>query len=140
MLDFTVESAQPPDAAMVIPLWQACGLTRPWNDPRADFDRAIAGATSTILVVRDAGSIIASVMVGDDGHRGWIYYLAVAPDRRRSGLGRAMMAAAEAWLRERGAPKLQLMVREGNAEALAFYAALGLEPQPVVTTGKFLKG
>ena len=73
------------------------------------------------------------------GHRGWIYYLAVAPDRQRSGLGRALMAAAEAWLRQRGAPKLQLMVREGNAEALAFYAALGLEPQPVVTMGKFLK-
>jgi ribosomal protein S18 acetylase RimI-like enzyme len=140
MLDLTVESAQSSDAASVIALWQACGLTRPWNDPRADFDRAIAGASSTILAVRDAGAIIASVMVGDDGHRGWIYYLAVAPDRRRSGLGRALMAAAEAWLRQRGAPKLQLMVRAGNAEALAFYAALGLEPQPVVTMGKFLKG
>ncbi|MDH7971499.1 GNAT family acetyltransferase [Sphingomonas sp. AR_OL41] len=139
MLDLTVETAQSSDAASVIALWQACGLTRPWNDPRADFDRAIAGASSTILAVRDAGAIIASVMVGDDGHRGWIYCLAVAPDRQRSGLGRALMAAAEAWLRQRGAPKLQLMVREGNAEALAFYAALGLEPQPVVTMGKFLK-
>jgi ribosomal protein S18 acetylase RimI-like enzyme len=140
MLDFTVEPAQSPDAPLVIALWQACGLTRPWNDPRADFDRAVAGATSTVLTVRDAGAIIGSVMVGDDGHRGWIYYLAVAPDRRRTGLGRAMMAAAEAWLRERGVPKMQLMVREGNAEALAFYAALGLVPQPVVTLGKFLEG
>lgn len=140
MLDLTVETAQSSDAASVIALWQACGLTRPWNDPRMDFDRAIAGTTSTIFVVRDGGAIIASVMIGEDGHRGWIYYLAVAPDRRRSGLGRTMMAAAETWLRARGTPKLQLMVREGNAEALAFYAALGLEPQPVVTMGKFLEG
>lgn len=140
MRNITVGNAEAGDAAMVIALWQACGLTRPWNDPRADFDRALAGGTSAVLLVRDAGAIIASVMVGDDGHRGWIYYLAVAPDRRRAGLGRVMMAAAEGWLRERGAPKLQLMVRDGNAEALAFYAALGLEPQPVVTMGKFLKG
>ncbi len=140
MLDLTVETAQSSDAASVIALWQACELTRPWNDSRMDFDRAIAGTTSTIFVVRDGGAIISSVMVGDDGHRGWIYYLAVAPDHRRSGLGRAMLAAAEGWLRKRGTPKLQLMVREGNTEALAFYAALGLEPQPVVTMGKFLKG
>ncbi|CAN5321872.1 GNAT family acetyltransferase [soil metagenome] len=135
-----VETAHAPDATLVISLWETCGLTRPWNDPRADFDRAISGATSTMFLVRDAGAIIASIMVGDDGHRGWVYYLSVAPDRRRAGLARLMMAAAEAWLRGRGAPKLQLMVREGNTEALAFYAALGLEPQPVVTMGKFLKG
>ena len=79
-----------------------------------------------------------SVMVGFDGHRGWVYYLAVAPDARRGGMGRALMAAAEAWLRGRGAPKLQLMVRHDNAEALAFYAALGLQPQAVVTLGRFL--
>ncbi|MFA5966374.1 MAG: GNAT family acetyltransferase [Sphingomonas sp.] len=135
-----MEAAHLPDAAMIIALWETCRLTRPWNDPRADFDRALTAPTSTVLVVRDAGAIIASIMVGDDGHRGWVYYLAVDPERRRIGLGRAMMAAAETWLRERGAPKLQLMVREGNAEAVTFYARLGLEPQPVVTMGKFLKG
>jgi ribosomal protein S18 acetylase RimI-like enzyme len=78
-------------------------------------------------------------MTGFDGHRGWVYYLAVAPDRRREGLGRQLMAAAEAWLRDRGAPKLQLMVRTGNAEALGFYEALGLERQAVVTLGRFLR-
>jgi len=76
-------------------------------------------------------------MVGFDGHRGWVYYLAVSPDHRRKGLGRALMAAAEAWLRARGAPKIQLMVREEN-EAIAFYEALGLERQKVVTLGRFL--
>ena len=85
------------------------------------------------------GGLAGSVMVGFDGHRGWVYYLAVAPDRRRSGLGRVLMAAAEAWLRARGAPKIQLMVRADNEAALGFYEALGLERQQVVTLGRFLK-
>lgn len=127
------------DAREVIALWQACGLTRPWNDPEADFRRASEGASSAILVLRDAHGLAASVMAGFDGHRGWVYYLAVAPGRRRAGLGRALMAAAEAWLRGRGAPKIQLMVREDNHEALGFYEALGLERQNVVTLGRFLR-
>lgn len=131
--------AAPADAGAVIALWRACGLTRPWNDPAADFARALAGPASTVLVARDGGAPAASVMVGHDGHRGWVYYLAVDPARRRSGLGKAMMAAADDWLRARGIPKLQLMVREGNDDALAFYAALGLERQAVVTLGRFLE-
>jgi ribosomal protein S18 acetylase RimI-like enzyme len=90
------------------------------------------------LVLREEGALAASVMVGCDGHRGWVYYLAVAPERRRAGLGRRMMDAAEAWLRARGAPKIQLMVREDNKDALGFYEALGLERQKVVTLGRFL--
>jgi ribosomal protein S18 acetylase RimI-like enzyme len=133
-----VESATPADALAVITLWQACGLTRPWNDPAADYARAVGGEHSTILLLRDGEAIAASIMVGQDGHRGWVYYLAVAPDRRRVGLGVHMMAAAESWLCARGVPKIQLMVREGNEEALAFYAALGLERQPVVTLGRLL--
>jgi ribosomal protein S18 acetylase RimI-like enzyme len=132
------EHATSADAAAVIALWQACGLTRPWNDPAADFARAMAGEHSAVLVARGGDEIAASIMVGEDGHRGWVYYLAVAPDQRRSGLGARMMMAAEAWLRARGVPKIQLMVREGNEDALAFYAALGLERQPVVTLGRFL--
>ncbi|HSI19076.1 MAG TPA: GNAT family acetyltransferase [Sphingomonas sp.] len=132
-----VESATATDAAAVIALWQVCGLTRPWNDPAADYARAVAGEHSAILVSRNGDAIAASIMVGEDGHRGWVYYLAVAPDRRRAGLGARMMTAAEAWLRARGVPKIQLMVREGNEDALAFYAALGLERQPVITLGRF---
>ena len=126
------------DAADVIALWEACGLTRPWNDPAADFARAIAGPASAALLLRGEGRLQAGVMVGCDGHRGWVYYLAVAPERRRAGLGRMMMDAAEAWLRARGAPKLQLMVREDNEDALDFYEALGLERQKVVILGRFL--
>jgi ribosomal protein S18 acetylase RimI-like enzyme len=133
-----VESAAPADAAAIIALWRACGLTRPWNEPTVDFARALAGEASAILLLRDGDTVLASIMVGEDGHRGWVYYLAVAPDRRRSGLGAYMMTAAEDWLRARGVPKIQLMVREGNEDALAFYAALGLERQPVVTLGRFL--
>ena len=132
------------DSQAVIALWEACSLTRPWNDPRADFALALAGPSSTILVIRDEGGagqgdLAGSIMVGFDGHRGWVYYLAVAPARRRSGLGRVLMAAAEAWLRARGAPKIQLMVRADNQAALGFYEALGLERQQVVTLGRFLK-
>jgi ribosomal protein S18 acetylase RimI-like enzyme len=132
--------AEADDAQEVIALWEACGLTRPWNDPAADFARATGGPASAVLLLREGHKLAASVMVGHDGHRGWVYYLAVAPGRRRAGLGRKAMDAAEAWLRTRGAPKLQLMVREDNEAALAFYESLGLERQKVVTLGRFLEG
>ncbi|WP_235365024.1 GNAT family acetyltransferase [Sphingomonas sp. ERG5] len=134
-----IDGALAGDGPRVVALWDACGLTRPWNDAHADFALALDAPASTILVARDGDAIVASVMTGFDGHRGWIYYLAVAPDARRGGHGRAMMAAAEQWLRARGAPKLQLMVRDDNEGALGFYAALGLERQKVITLGRFLK-
>lgn len=134
-----IAAATAEDGPAVTALWRACGLTRPWNDPDADFALALATEASAILVARDGKDIAGSVMVGFDGHRGWVYYLAVAPARQRAGLGRALMAAAEDWLRTRGAPKIQLMVREDNHAALRFYETLGLEPQPVVTLGRFLK-
>ena len=130
--------AEAADAAAVVALWHACGLTRPWNDPATDFARALQGVQSTVLVLRDDGRIVATAMVGDDGHRGWVYYLAVAQDRRGAGVGRAMMTAAEDWLRARGAPKIQFMVREDNAATIAFYQRLGYQRQAVVTLGRFL--
>nr|WP_269141249.1 GNAT family acetyltransferase [Sphingomonas sp. IC-56] len=133
-----IEEAAQDDASEVIALWERCGLTRPWNDPAADFTLALSGAGSTVLVVRGEAGVAGSVMVGFDGHRGWIYYLAVDLGQRRGGLGRALMAAAEEWLKARGCPKIQLMVREDNEAALGFYAALGLERQKVVTLGRFL--
>jgi ribosomal protein S18 acetylase RimI-like enzyme len=133
-----ITPATPTDAPAVIALWQACGLTRPWNDPQADFDLALAGSQSTVLIARECDVTSGSVMVGFDGHRGWVYYLAVAPEERRQGLGRALMEAAEAWLRVRGAPKIQLMVRAENVAAAGFYSALGFALQPVSTFGKRL--
>lgn len=134
-----IVAATSDDAAAVIALWQDCGLTRPWNDPAADFARALA-SDSQVLIARSGDALDGSVMVGFDGHRGWVYYLAVRPAARRQGLGRTLMAAAEDWLRDRRAPKIQLMVREDNEAAIGFYEALGLERQKVVTLGRFLKG
>ena len=134
------EGASPEDRTAVVALWRVCDLTRPWNDPDRDFTQALEGVTSAILIVRDGDTIAASVMVGFDGHRGWVYYLAVAPDVRRGGLGRALMVAAEAWLVDRNAPKIQLMVRDSNEAASAFYTTLGFERQAVATWGRFLDG
>lgn len=128
------------DRQAVIALWQRCGLTRPWNDPSTDIDLAIVAAASSILVGTTDGAVIASVMVGFDGHRGWVYYLAVDPDHARHGHGRTMMAAAENWLAARSAPKLELMVRNDNAAAIGFYQALGYEPQKVSVLAKWIDG
>ena len=94
-----------------IALWQRCGLTRPWNDPAADIALARKGANATVLIGRDGGAIVATAMVGHDGHRGWVYYVATDPEHRGKGHGRAIMQAAEDWLRAAGIAKLQLMVR-----------------------------
>ena len=101
----------------VVGLWERAGLTRPWNDPRADLWRAVDGPASVMLIGVGEGRLIATVMVGHDGHRGWVYYLAVSPDAQRKGNGRAMMSAAQTCLRGRGVPKLNLMVRGDNEAA-----------------------
>lgn len=135
-----VETAVSTDAEGLVTLWEACGLTRPWNDPRADIAKALDTATSAILVLRRGTALVASAMVGFDGHRGWVYYLAVAPDAQGRGHGRHMMQACEDWLRDRGSPKIQFMVRDDNGAALGFYERLGYERQPVVTLGRRLNG
>ncbi len=134
----SIRPAESQDREAAIALWQEAGLTRPWNDSQADFDLALANPTSTILLTHDGGDLTGSVMVGFDGHRGWVYYLASVPTRRKNGIGRSLMQAAEDWLKERGCPKIQLMVRNDNAAAKGFYAAIGYEEQSVVTIGRRL--
>jgi ribosomal protein S18 acetylase RimI-like enzyme len=126
------------DILEVIALWQRCGSTRPWNDPAADIALARQETNSTVLLGRHGGALIASVLVGHDGHRGWVYYVTVDPDRRQQGYGRAIMTAAEGWLRARGIEKLQLMVRGDNAKVHAFYQALGYFEQERVVFAKWL--
>ena len=128
------------DVATVIALWQACGLTRPWNDPAADIALARRGPHSTVLVGRDDDAIVATAMVGHDGHRGWVYYVATDPDRRAKGYGRAIMKAAEDWLRANGIPKLQLLVRRENSGVAAFYQSIGYEEAETVVLAKWLDG
>jgi ribosomal protein S18 acetylase RimI-like enzyme len=128
------------DVAAVIALWQACGLTRPWNDPAADIALARRGPHSTVLIGRDRDAIVATAMVGHDGHRGWVYYVATDPDRRAKGYGRAIMNAAEDWLRATGIAKLQLMVRRENARAGAFYQSIGYAEAQTIVFAKWLDG
>jgi ribosomal protein S18 acetylase RimI-like enzyme len=128
------------DVAAVVALWQRCGLTRPWNDPTSDIAFARQGPNSAVLVGRRDGSIVATVMVGHDGHRGWFYYLGVDPELQGRGFGRAMTQAAEAWLTGRGIAKAQLMVRADNDRVRAFYEALGYGEQQRVIFAKWLDG
>ena len=93
-----------------------------------------------MLIGRESGAIVATVMVGHDGHRGWVYYVAVDPDGRKRGFGRAVMAAAEDWLRQAGIAKLQLLVRRENAQANAFYQSLGFEESTSLMFQKWLDG
>ncbi len=124
----------------VAALWERCGLTRPWNDPRSDIALARRGPASTILIGRDNDKVVATAMVGHDGHRGWVYYVAVDPDRQPHGFGRAIMAAAEDWLRQAGIAKLQLLVRRDNAKAGAFYESIGYGEADTVVFAKWIDG
>ncbi len=128
------------DVPAIISLWQRCGLTRPWNDPTSDIDFARKTPTSEILVGRADGAIVAATMVGHDGHRGWIYYLGVDPDHQRKDYGRAIMSAAEDWLRRRGIEKVMLMVRSDNTKVQAFYDSLGYSVQDRVVYARWLDG
>ena len=126
------------DEEAVIQLWERCRLTRPWNDPRKDIARKLGVRRDLFLVAEEAGEIIGSVMIGYDGHRGWINYLAVAPDFRRHGLGRRLMDEAEARLLREGCPKVNLQVRAENPEVVAFYQRLGYAIEESVSMGKRL--
>jgi ribosomal protein S18 acetylase RimI-like enzyme len=128
------------EVAAVIALWQRCGLTRPWNDPAADIALARQGANAAVLLGHDGDAVVASVLVGHDGHRGWAYYVAVDPQHRKKGLGRAIMAAAEEWLRARGILKLQLLVRPDNIQVQAFYETLDYDEQERIVYAKWLDG
>jgi ribosomal protein S18 acetylase RimI-like enzyme len=120
----------------VVSLWNACELTRPWNDPYKDIQFARGSATSTVLIGFFEEQLVTAVMVGHDGHRGCLYYLAVDPAFRKRGFGKATVAAAEAWLRERGVWKINLMVRSENEMAGRFYERLGYTVNPVLSFGK----
>ena len=123
-----------------VALWHAAGLTRPWNDPEADLQRALRGPSSTVLAGLEGERLVGTVMVGADGHRGWIYYLAVDQSVRGRGWGRRLVRESERWLQARDVPKLQLMVRSTNEAVLAFYTALGYEPVEVHVLGRRLDG
>ena len=119
-------------------LWREAGLVRPWNDPDSDARRALTAVAATIFAARDGGQVVGTAMTGHDGHRGWVYYLAVAINHRGNGVARALMTATEAWCEAAGMPRLNLMVRAGNAPVLGFYAALGYRKSEVIVLQKDL--
>jgi len=133
-----ISPLRPDEAEAAVALWDACGLTRPWNDPRADIALALGKETSTVLAGRIGGRLVASAMTGSDGHRGWVYYLGVAPDFRGAGHGARMMQAAADWLKARSVPKLHVMIRTENVAVAAFYAKLGYEKSDTITMTKRL--
>lgn len=128
------------DVDGLVALWTACGLTRPWNDPRGDIAQARRSAEATILVAAEGGRLAGSVMVGHEGHRGWMYYLAVDPALRRAGLGRRLVAAAEGWVAARGIAKVHLLIRPENTAVRAFYEAIGYGEQKRVMMARWLDG
>jgi ribosomal protein S18 acetylase RimI-like enzyme len=127
------------DIAQVIALWHAAGVARPWNDPARDIAFARRDGHSTVLVGAEGARIVASAMVGEDGHRGWVYYVAIDPEHQRGGLGRAMMQTAEDWLIKRGVWKVQLLVRGDNTAAIGFYDRLGYRDTGSVCLQKILE-
>ena len=155
-----IAEARPADRDAVVALWEACGLTRPWNDPHRDIERKLAVQPELFLVgtelvepAVDGGDessggegsgdspeevLVATAMAGHEGHRGWLYYVAVAPGRRGGGRARQIVAEAERLLLEAGCPKVQLMVRSGNDTAEATWGSLGYEQSDVVVYGKRL--
>lgn len=141
MIDVAIREIADGDNSAVIALWTASGLVRPWNDPALDLAFARRQDNASVLVAHkqsDSDAIVATVMVGHDGHRGTVYYLAVRPDARRCGVGRTMMDAAENWLQERGIWKINVMIRADNAKVLGFYDAIGYSDSRVVVREKWL--
>lgn len=126
------------DRTEVIELWHRCELTRPWNDPDRDIERKLVVDADGFLVGVLDGRVIATVMAGYDGHRGWINYLGVDPDHRGQRHGEAMMAAAERVLAARGCAKVNLQIRTSNAAAMGFYESIGYAFDDVVSMGRRL--
>lgn len=127
------------DEQAVLAVWERCGLVRPWNDPREDIRRKLQVRSDLFLVGTVDGRIVATVMAGYEGHRGWVNYLAVAPEHQRAGLARRMMVEVEGRLRASGCPKINLQVRSDNVNAVGFYSAIGYTQDDVISMGKRLE-
>ncbi|MBE9102812.1 GNAT family acetyltransferase [Vacuolonema iberomarrocanum] len=133
-----IRSFQPSDRAAIVRLWNACGLVVPHNDPNRDIDRKLTIKPDWFLVGEVDRQVIASCMVGYEGHRGWLNYLAVRPDMQNQGLGQQIVSYAEALLLQAGCPKINLQIRSTNQRVIEFYEGLGYEQDPVISMGKRL--
>ena len=128
----------PQDRSALIDLWHECGLVRPWNEPGEELDRKLDHSPELLFVVVDGNDLVGSVMIGYEGHRGWLNYLAVTESRRRCGLGTALVRYSEQVLRDLGCAKLNLQVRTTNVDVVTFYERLGFGIDDVVSLGRRL--
>jgi ribosomal protein S18 acetylase RimI-like enzyme len=133
-----IEEFDDGDTQAVVDLWRRCNLLRPWNDAEKDIERKLKVQRELFLVGKIDARIVATVMGGYDGHRGWVNYLAVDPSHQRQGIGRAIMDEIERRLLSLGAPKINLQIRDDNLEAIDFYERVGFEKSAVISMGKRL--
>ena len=138
MTELEIRAYQESDQDAVVKLWQECGLTVPWNDPNEDIRRKLSVQREMFLVGLVGSELVATVMAGYEGHRGWINYLAVSVSSQGRGFGSRMMDEAEVRLRKLGCPKVNLQVRSSNTDVIEFYRALGYSVDNVVSMGKRL--
>jgi ribosomal protein S18 acetylase RimI-like enzyme len=139
--DMNVRPYAPRDETTVVEIWQACDLlTNPLNDPVRDIAFCRDSGHGDVLILEQDEDVVGAAMVGHDGHRGWIYYVGVDPTKQQAGMGRTLMAAAEAWLGERGVPKVELLVREINTRVIGFYQRCGYQIEDRALLSKRLDG
>jgi len=134
----TIRAYRPNDEGAVIDLWQKCNLTRPQNNPKRDIERKLMVNSGLFLVGEVNGKLVATVMGGYEGHRGWVNYLGVDPDYQKCGLGKQIMEAVEKKLQAMGCPKINLQVRVDNGVAIGFYESIGYSKDDVISMGKRL--
>lgn len=134
-MDIALRSYQARDQDELVALWEFCALTRSWNDPSRDIERKLLHDAENLLVLEKDERLIGSIMIGYDGHRGWINFLAVHPNHRRGGFGRFLMEEAMHRLEEMGCAKLNLQIRSSNEESIEFYRHIGLVVDDVVSMG-----
>ena len=136
--EVSLRQYMPSDQNVLVELWSVCGLLRHWNDPLEDIRLCVTMPSSELVVADSASQLIGSAMLGHDGHRGWVYYLAVHPNWHRNGIGRTLMSYAEGWMDQRQVPKIQAMIRADNLPVRGFYKRLGYQDDDVQVVEKFL--
>ena len=127
------------DTDAVLEVWSLAGMTTPERNPRSDIQKKLRHSPESFFVGTLEGKVVSTVMVGYDGHRGWIYALAVRPDLQRQGIGRQMMEHSENWLRQHGCLRAKLQVDESRGDVTGFYLKLGYEVQPLVSMAKWFR-
>jgi ribosomal protein S18 acetylase RimI-like enzyme len=138
--ELTIREIGDADVSQVVELWKASGISRPWNDPLKDIAFARRSPQSVVLVGVIGQRVVATAMLGEDGHRGWVYYVDTHPELQRRGIARDMMSAGEVWLQTRGVWRMQLLVRADNADARGFYERIGYRDTKTVCFQKVIAG